>query len=264
MLKHRVIPSLLLSNGGLVKTLRFKDPKYVGDPINAIRIFNDKEVDELMVLDITASKAGREPNYDLIAEFAGECFIPLTYGGGVTTVEQAGQILGLGVEKICLQTAALKDPTFVTRLAERFGSQSVVVSLDIKRTWRGIPTIYAAERGKSLPGAWLPFAEMLVRAGAGEILLTAVDRDGALSGPDLDLIQQAGSAVSVPLIAAGGIGSLKDIKAAVDAGASAVAAGAFFVFHGPHRAVLITYPRYHELEALFAYTTTPTDTMVTQ
>jgi cyclase len=252
MLKHRVIPALLLCSGGLVKTRKFKNPKYVGDPINAIRIFNDKEVDELMVLDITASKERREPNYALIEEFAGECFMPLAYGGGVSSVEQAARIFSLGVEKICLQTAALRDPGLVTQLAERFGSQSVVVSIDIKRNWLGKAHVYSAAQNKALSEPWLQMAQRLVAAGAGEVLLNVVNRDGMLTGPDLDLVSKAGAALAVPLIAAGGVSSLNDIKAVVDAGASAVAAGAFFVFHGPHRAVLITYPRYHELEALFS------------
>jgi cyclase len=255
MLKHRVIPVLLLRNGGLVKTMKFKDPKYVGDPINAIRIFNDKEVDELMVLDITASKERREPNYSLIEKFAGECFMPLTYGGGVTSVDQAARIFGLGVEKICMQTAALANPALVSKLADRFGNQSVVVSIDIKRNWLGKPQVYGASKGKIFPEPWLAAVQRLVAAGAGEVLLNVVDRDGTLAGPDLGLVCQAGAALTVPLIAAGGVSSLTDIKALADAGASAVAAGAFFVFHGPHRAVLITYPRYSELEALFAIAT---------
>jgi len=252
VLKHRVIPALLLRNGGLVKTLKFKDPVYVGDPINAIRIFNDKEVDELMVLDITASKERREPNYALIEQFAGECFMPLAYGGGITNAEQAARLFRLGVEKICVQSAALRNPALVTELAERFGSQSIVVSVDVKRNWLGKPRVYDASQGKALPEPWLRVTQRLVNAGAGEVLLNAVDRDGTLTGPDLDLIREAARTLAVPLIGVGGVSSMADIKAVVEAGASAVAAGAFFVFHGPHRAVLITYPRYHELEALFA------------
>lgn len=252
MLKHRVIPTLLLRNGGLVKTLKFKNPKYVGDPINAIRIFNEKEVDELMVLDIVASKEKREPDYALIEQFAGECFMPLTYGGGITCIDQAARVFALGVEKICLQTAAFDNPHLVTQLAERYGSQSVVVAIDVKRNWRNKPHLFKSVNGNTLEEFWLMHAQNLVDAGAGEVLLNAVDRDGTLSGPDLDLIRQAAAALPVPLIAVGGVASLADIKAAVDAGASAVAAGAFFVFHGQYRAVLISYPRYQELEALFA------------
>jgi imidazole glycerol-phosphate synthase subunit HisF len=252
MLKHRVIPSLLLRDGGLVKTLRFAEPKYVGDPINAIRIFNEKEVDELMVLDIAASKEGRAPHFALIEQFAGECFMPLCYGGGIRTVEQARQLFALGVEKVCLQSAALEDPTLVTRIAERFGSQAVLVCIDVKKNWLGKRQLYSAAQGKTLGRPWLQFVKEMIAAGVGELVINAVDRDGTMAGMDLDLIREASAAVPVPLIALGGAGSLADIKAAVDAGASAVAAGAFFVFHGPHRAVLITYPRYQELEALLS------------
>ena len=252
MLKHRVVPALLLRNGGLVKTCRFKDPKYVGDPINAIRIFNEKEVDELMVLDITASKESREPDYSLIEQFAGECFMPLAYGGGIQTVPQAQRIFALGVEKICIQTAALDNLNFVRQLADRFGSQSITVSLDIKRNLLGRPKPFASSQGKTLRMDWLKLLSDFVGAGAGEILLNAVDKDGTLSGPDLELIREASEQIDVPLVALGGVSSLDDMKSAVEAGANAVAAGAFFVYFGPHRAVLITYPKYQELEQLFA------------
>lgn len=252
MLKHRVIPALLLRDGGLVKTRRFKEAKYVGDPINAIRIFNDKEVDELMVLDIVASKRVHEPDYAMIELFAGECFMPLCYGGGVRSVEQAARIFDLGVEKICLQSAALDDLTLISRIAERFGSQSLVVSVDVKRNWLKRPELYESRSGKSHKLRWLDFTQKAVAAGAGEVLINAVDRDGEMQGMDLELIREASTALSVPLIALGGVGSLQDIKDAVNVGASAVAAGAFFVFHGPHRAVLITYPLYRELEILLS------------
>jgi cyclase len=247
MLTYRVIPALLLRNDGLVKTTKFKDPKYVGDPINAIHIFNEKEVDELMLLDITASKERREPNYALIEQIAGECFMPLAYGGGVQTLEQAKRIFSLGVEKVCVQTAALENPGLISELSERFGSQSIMVSVDIKKNWFGKPGLYAAANGKLQSTPWKDALRSLVAAGAGEVLLNAVDKDGTLSGPDLGLIREASSTVDVPVIAVGGISSLADIKAAVRAGASAVAAGAFFVFHGPHRAVLITYPSSEKL-----------------
>ena len=251
MLKHRVIPALLLRNGGLVKTTQFKNPRYVGDPINAIRIFNDKEVDELMVLDITASKERREPNYALIEQFAGECFMPLAYGGGIRSVAQARQLFSLGVEKICLQTAALENPSLISELANQFGSQSVIVSIDVKKSWLGKTKLCQSVTGKLIDTGWLSKLHELVSAGAGEVLLNAVDKDGTLTGPDLSLIQQASAAIDVPLIALGGVSSLAHIRACVDAGASAVAAGAFFVYHGPHRAVLITYPKYQDLEQLF-------------
>ncbi len=250
MLKHRVIPCLLLRNGGLVKTTRFADPKYVGDPINAIRIFNDKEVDELMVLDITASKEKKEPNYTLIEQFASECFMPLSYGGGIKTMEQAQRLFNSGIEKICLQTAVLNDLSLVNNLSAKWGSSSILVSIDVKRNWLGQPKLYAAATGKSPGIKWTDFMLEAVKAGAGEIILNAVDRDGTMKGMDVELIKEAAKILSVPLVAVGGAGSLADIKAAVDAGASAVSAGAFFVFQGPHRAVLITYPKYNELVQL--------------
>ena len=251
MLKHRIIPCLLLRNGGLVKTLKFSDPKYVGDPINAIRIFNDKEVDELMVLDITASKENKEPNYALIEQFASECFMPLSYGGGIKTMEQAQRLFNSGIEKICLQTAVLNDLSLVKNLSDKWGSSSILVSIDVKKNWLGHPKLYSAATGKTLDKKWTDFMQEAVSAGAGEIVLNAVDRDGSMKGMDTALIQEAAKLLNVPLIAIGGAGSLADIKAAVGAGASAVSAGAFFVFQGPHRAVLITYPKYNELLQLF-------------
>ena len=250
MLRHRVIPCLLLHEGGLVKTQKFANPKYVGDPINAIRIFNEKEVDELLVLDIDASKEGRGPNYDVIAELAGECFMPLAYGGGITTVEQAQRLVSIGVEKLSIQTAALSDLTLVSEIAKRYGNQAVVVSIDVKKNLLGQHKLYSAKTGKTIDRDWLAFLQQAVDAGAGEVLINAVDRDGTMSGMDVALIERAAAACRVPLIACGGAGSLADIKAAVSAGASAVAAGAFFVYYGKHRAVLITYPKYEELVEL--------------
>jgi cyclase len=180
MLKNRVIPCLLLRNGGLVKTLKFNDPKYVGDPINAIRIFNDKEVDELMVLDITASKEKKEPNYDLIEQFASECFMPLCYGGGVKTVEQARKIFALGVEKICIQTSVLEDLSLVTSLAEQFGNQSILVSIDVKKDWLGKIKLYSAATGKTISKPWTEFLQEAVKQAQVKLVLNAVDRDGTL------------------------------------------------------------------------------------
>jgi imidazole glycerol-phosphate synthase subunit HisF len=250
MLNSRVIPCLLLQNEGLIKTLKFAKPKYIGDPINAIRIFNDKEVDELIVLDIDASKDERDPNFTLIEKFASECFMPLCYGGGIRSVQQAQQLFALGIEKICLQTAALDDPKIITEIANRFGRQSVVASVDIKKNLLGEHQIYRSVDGKKVKQPWLQCLQQLVNAGAGEVIVNSVDRDGTMAGMDLELIREAASAVTVPLIAMGGAGSLSDMKSAINAGASAVSAGAFFVFQGPHRAVLITYPDYRELENL--------------
>ena len=251
MLKHRVIPCLLLKNGGLVKTQRFHRPKYVGDPINAIRIFNEKEVDELMVLDIMASRERREPDFALIEQFASECFMPLCYGGGIHTVGQARTLFSLGVEKICLQSAALENPSLISDLADKFGRQSIAVSVDVALNWFGQPKLYESRARKRLKMPWLQFMQHAVERGAGEIVLNSVDRDGLMHGYDLDLLRQASQSISVPLIALGGAGSPEHMREAVMAGASAVAAGSLFVFHGPHRAVLISYPKYEELETLF-------------
>jgi len=254
MLTHRVIPCLLLSpsRGGLVKTLKFAKPKYVGDPINAVRIFNEKEVDELMVLDIDATREGRGPDFKAIEELASECFMPLCYGGGIRSAEDARTLFSLGVEKVSLQSAFTRNPGIAREIADRAGEQAVVISIDVKRNWMGKPQLHSAAGIKPPFADWRDAVRQAVASGAGEILLNAVDRDGTLSGPDLQLIKEASEIADVPLIATGGISSLADMRAATDAGASAVAAGAYFVFQGPHRAVLITYPRYEELRALWS------------
>ena len=251
-MKCRVIPCLLLSDGGLYKTRKFAAASYVGDPVNAIRIFNEKEVDELIVLDISASKRGSSPDFDMVEQIAGECFMPLCYGGGVRSIEDAQRLFALGVEKVCIQTAALRDLSIVSGIAERFGSQSVVVSCDVRRTLLGKQRMRSAAFGKDCAVEWRQFIVDAAAAGAGEILLTDVDRDGTMSGLDIELIREAAAAVTVPLVAAGGTSGLADIRAAADAGASAVGVGAYFVYHGPRRAVLITYPRQLELRQLFA------------
>ena len=250
---HRVIPCLLLSpnRGGLVKTRKFAKPQYVGDPINAVKIFNEKEVDELMVIDIDATREGRGPDFALIEELAGECFMPLCYGGGIRSADDARKLFKIGVEKVAIQTAALRDPTILREIAETAGEQAVVASIDVDRNWRGRPTLRTTGGLSMGRRDWRDALRLAVEAGAGEILLNAVDRDGTMQGVDIDLIREASAIADVPLVAIGGVGSLADIRAATDAGASAVAAGAYFVFHGPHRAVLITYPRYDELRQLW-------------
>ncbi len=243
MLKTRVIPCLLLRGAGLVKTTRFKDPKYVGDPINAIKIFNDKEVDELMLLDITASKEDRGPAFAVIDEVASECFMPLAYGGGIRSVEDARRVLRLGVEKVVFNTTAWREPRVLEAASREFGAQAVVASIDVRRRLFGRYEVFveAATRGTGIDP--VEYAKRMQASGAGEILLTAVDRDGTMEGFDVELIGRVSRAVAIPVIASGGAGSVADFAVAVrDGGADAVAAGAMFVFHGPHRAVLITYP----------------------
>lgn len=253
MLKHRIIPCLLLQNGGLVKSTKFKTPKYVGDPINAIRIFNDKEVDELIVLDINATKENKGPDFALIEQFAGECFMPLCYGGGINTVEHAQKLFEIGVEKICLQTAAINNLKLVSNISEKVGSQSVIVSIDIKKNLLGKYQLYSSSTGKTINRPWVDFLKEVVSAGAGEIVINSVDKDGTMSGMDLNLIRLASEVTQVPIVAMGGVSEMEDFKRALQSGASAVAAGAFFVFHGPHKAVLITYPKYSDLEKLLTF-----------
>jgi cyclase len=252
MLQHRVIPCLLLSNGGLVKTRKFKNPVYVGDPINAIRIFNDKEVDELVLLDIKASLEKRGPNFDLLSEIASECFMPFAYGGGITSIDQIRTLLRLGIEKVILNTALNQDPAFVREAVATFGSQAITASIDVRRKFFGkqeVMTLAGSQATGLDPVVAACNAEKL---GVGEILLTSIDAEGSMSGYDVDLLAKVSQSVSVPVIASGGAGKLEDFRSAVREGhASAVSAGSMFVFYGPHRAVLITYPQYRTLCELF-------------
>jgi len=248
---NRVIPCLLLQDGGLVKTRRFAKPRYVGDPINAIRIFNDKYVDELVFLDITASRTGAEPDYDLIARIAGECFMPLCYGGGIRTLEQARRIIAGGVEKLAINSMAIDRPGLLGELSRELGASSVVAAIDVKRDWFGRERVYHPGRRRLTNLDPVQHAKAAVAAGAGEIFLNSVDRDGQYCGFDTHLIARVTAAVSVPVIACGGAANLADMRAAVQAGASAAAAGSIFVFYGPHRAVLINYPDYASVRELF-------------
>lgn len=248
---NRVIPCLLLQDGGLVKTNKFGRPRYVGDPINAIRIFNEKYVDELVFLDITASRTGAEPNYDLIARIAGECFMPLCYGGGIRTLEQARRIVAGGVEKIAVNSMAIEQPQLLRELSQTLGASSVVAAIDVKRDLFGRERVYHPGRRRLTKLDPVQHAKASVDAGAGEVFLNDVDRDGQCSGFDTALITRVAAAVNVPVIACGGASSLDDMRAAVEAGASAAAAGSIFVFYGPHRAVLINYPDYTSIRQLF-------------
>lgn len=250
MANRRIIPSLLVQGERLVKTERFRNPCYVGDPINAVRIFNEKEVDELVVLDIEVGKTGREPNYDLMERIAGECFMPLCYGGGVATLEQARRLFSSGVEKISINAAADRDPGLISEIASQYGRQAVMASVDVGRTWWST-TRRVRGRGPSAGSTdWRGLVRRLVDAGAGEVLLTDSDREGTRRGYDLGLIAEAASGLEVPLVVAGGAATLADIAHAFDAGASAVAIGAMFVFHGPHKGVLISYPSPSQVQAL--------------
>jgi cyclase len=241
-MRPRVIPCLLLRGNGLVKTRQFKDASYVGDPINAVRIFSEKEVDEIVVLDIDATKNGCEPNYSLIEEIAGECFMPLAYGGGVSTVEQARKLIRSGVEKIVINSASTEVPGLINELSKTFGKQAVVAAIDIRtsllrgrRIWTHSASVETKIRLKE-------HINNLVFEGAGELFINSIDRDGMMQGYDIPLIKEVVETVDIPIIACGGAGNMHHLVEAIQAGASGVAAGSLFIFYGKHQAVLISYP----------------------
>lgn len=249
MRRIRVIPVLLIQNSGLVKSIRFKKHQYVGDPINAVKIFNEKEVDEIVILDISASRERRPPNIQQISEIAGEAFMPLAYGGGITTLEQIRKILYSGAEKVVLNTSALDSPQLITAAARQFGNQSVVASIDVKKDWLGRYRVYRNGGSRNTGLLVADYARKMEDAGAGEIFLTSIDRDGTFRGYDLELIFKVSQSLSIPVVACGGAADIDDFhKAATEGGASAVAAGSMFVFQRPHRAVLISYPAQEALK----------------
>jgi len=246
------MPCLLLQQGALVKTVQFKNPGYIGDPINAVRIYNEKEVDELVFLDITATPAAHPPPWDTLREIASECFMPVAYGGGVRSIEHIREILRIGIEKVVINSYAIENPAFIRAAADQFGSQSIVVSMDVRHRLLGGYQVYT--RGGRKPTGLNPvaWAEQAQSLGAGEIFLTSIDRDGTQSGYDLDLLQRVCRAVDLPVIASGGAGKLPDFADAVKAGASACAAGSMVVYFGRNRAVLINFPTRQELEAVLS------------
>ncbi len=252
-LEPRVIPCLLLKRGGLVKTVRFRRPNYVGDPINAVRIFNDKQVDELTFLDITASLENRSPDYDLIRRIAGEAFMPIAYGGGVRNVDDIRRIIQTGVEKVVINSQAAVNRSFLRAAADQVGSQSIVASIDVRRRLFGRYEVFSHSGTRPTGKDPVTYAQEMADAGAGEIVLNSIDRDGAMRGYDISLLQSVTSAVSIPVIALGGASCMEDFHAAIhQGGASAVAAGSLFVYRGKHRAVLITYPEKTVLNSTLA------------
>lgn len=253
MLRPRITPCLLVHQGGLVKTVKFSDPKYVGDPVNAVRIFNEKEADELIVVDIDATVQGREPDFRLISQLAAECRMPLCYGGGIKTVEQASRIIGLGVEKIAISSAAIENPALATAIAREIGSQSVVVVVDArKKRWGG----YEVWTHNGTRNTKLSVLDVVARAealGAGEIVVNSIDEDGVMKGYDLDLAKKVREATRLPMTVLGGAGSLAHIEELLrTCGVIGAAAGSLFVFKGVYKAVLINYPSPAQKEAMLA------------
>jgi cyclase len=250
MKRIRVIPVLLIHKQGLIKSERFKKYRYVGDPINAVKIFNEKEVDELAIIDIDASKEKRKPNIQQIKEIAGEAFMPLSYGGGITSVDEVKEILFNGIEKVMINKAALTDSNLISRIADRFGNQSIVVSIDVKKNIWGKYKVYSDNGTHNTNIDPVEFAQKCEKLGAGEILLTSIENDGTYKGYDIDILKKVTESISIPVIAGGGAASVDDFKKAVyDGHASAVSAGSMFVFQRPHNAVLISYPSITELKS---------------
>lgn len=251
MPRARIIPCLLIRNGGLVKTRRFGDDKYVGDPINAVRIFNEKQVDELIAIDIDATVQGREPDYAMIENLAAECRMPLCYGGGISSAEQSKRIMSLGVEKVSLSAAAIARPALIGEIAAQVGSQSVVVTLDVKKKMLGGYRVFTHNGRVEAKCSPVDFARQAEALGAGEIVLNAIDHDGMMNGYDLALASQIREATRLPLTLLGGAGSLEHLQGAVRRlGTIGLAAGSLFVFKGQYRAVLINYPSQAERTAL--------------
>ena len=244
----RVIPSLLLHKGGLVKSVQFKNYKYVGDPINAVKIFNEKEVDEIVLVDIDATRENRPPNFKEIAAIASEAFMPMVYGGGITTLDEIKKILFIGYEKAIINKALHTNLNIISKAANSVGSQSIVASIDVKKNWLGVYKIYTDNGKKNTNKNPVEFAKSVANAGAGEIIINDIDSDGTYKGYDINLIQSITSAVNIPVIALGGAASIEDFYKAKKAGASAVAAGSMFVFQRPLQAVLISYPTQQELQ----------------
>ncbi len=247
MLKTRVIPCLLLKDLGLVKTIKFSNPKYVGDPINAVKIFNDKEIDELIFLDITATNEKKKPNFNLLVRIASEAFMPFSYGGGIRDLEDIKKILYLGIEKVVINSYAVENPEFIKQAAEHSGSQSIIISIDVRKNKKGEYEVFTQSGQNSTGLHPVDWAKKVENLGAGEIFLNSIDKDGTMEGYDLELINKVSNSVNIPVIAAGGAGNFDDFKKAIKSGASAVSAGSIFVFIGPHRAVLISYPSRDEL-----------------
>jgi len=243
MFRPRAIPCLLVRGNGLVKTQKFSNPVYLGDPVNAIRIFSEKEVDELIILDIDATIEKREPNYDLITEMAGEAFMPVAYGGGIQSIPQIRRLIRTGIEKVVINTAATQSTSIITEAANIFGSQAVVVAVDIKKTLFGRYKVVSHSGTQEIETELDEYIQQIVESGAGEIFLNSVDRDGMMKGYDLALLKQVSQSVNIPIIASGGAGKIEDMSLAIsEGGASAVAAGSLFVFYGKQKGVLINYP----------------------
>lgn len=251
MINTRIIPCLLMSNRGLVKSVGFKNPQYVGDPINAVRIFNEKEVDELILLDIDASRQHDSPDFELIADIASEAFMPIAYGGGIKTLEQAKRIVNSGVEKIILNSVALENLKLVNELSQNLGASSTVVAIDVKKDIFGKYKIFNPSTRSLEKKSLKTHIADIVALGVGEILINDISREGSYKGLNLELIKMVTSTINVPLIIAGGTGNLEHCVEASKLGAAAIAVGSMVIYMGKHRAVMINYPSRDRLKEVF-------------
>lgn len=254
MYRSRIIPCLLLKDFGLYKTVQFKKPRYLGDPMNTLSLFNGKEVDEIVVLDISATISGKEPNFEYIRRITGECFMPMCYGGGVTNLKQVEALFKLGVEKVSFNTSLHEKPELISEAAKNFGSQSIIASIDVKKGLFGSYHVNTHSGTKNIKTDPVEYAKRAVDLGAGEIMLTSIDHEGMMNGYDYELIKKVSSAVNIPVVSNGGAGNLGDCVKAINAGASAAAAASIFVYYGPLNAVLISYPTQAEMKKAFKVT----------
>jgi imidazole glycerol-phosphate synthase subunit HisF len=249
MLQNRIMPCLLVLNDKLVKTVKFKNPRYVGDPVNAIKIYNEKEVDELIVVDISENRAQRGPNFRLIKEIADECFMPVCYGGGISTIEQIQQILKIGIEKVVINSAVYKNRLLIQQAAKLFGNQCIVVSIDVKKNFWGNYVVTFGSGSKTINAEFSDFIKEMEELGAGELLINNISKEGTWEGFDLELLKNVTSKVNIPVIAMGGAGNMEHIKAAISIGnASAVAIGSMAVYQNKGMGVLINFPGKELLE----------------
>ena len=248
MFKPRILPCLLLQGTGLVKTIQFKNPTYVGDATNAVRIFNKKEVDELIFLDITATQDRRRPSVQAISQISDECFMPLCAGGGIRNLKDIKELINAGAEKVVINTYAVENPSFIKKASLAFGSQSIVVSIDTKKTKEGGYEVFTHGGTRATGFDPVTQARKMEQAGAGEIMITSIDRDGTMTGYDIPLTEMIVDAVNIPVITCGGAGRLEHFSLAMKTGVSALAAGSFFIFYGKRRAVLINFPTKEEIQ----------------
>ncbi len=254
MFRPRVIPVLLLKNQGLVKTTKFKDARYIGDPLNAVKLFNDLKADELVFLDILATQKNRCIDVNFVKKVAEEANMPFAVGGGINSIEQIRQLISVGAEKVVINTFAVKNPFFIKKASSEFGSSTIVISIDYKRNFWGSSKVYINSGKIQTKYAPNEFSKIAEDMGAGEIILNSIEHDGTMGGYDIDMIRKVSESVDIPVVALGGAGCLEDFKKAIDQGcASSVAAGSLFIYHGSRKAVLINYPTREELKNLFNY-----------